>query len=139
MDREWIRSRLKTANADAAACAAEIKATGGTNYSLLRSLVLRYIEIRYFLNEKELLSENLYELAETAVAKTFSIKREGLADIDIPGSCIGASSATSKKILLLLALCRDLGISMDPAEAVTLQTVDQLTHYIESILKSTDK
>ena len=139
MDREWIRSRLKAANKDAALCAAEIKATEWANYSRLRSLILRYIGIRFFLDENELLSENLYSLAEAAVAKTFSIKREGLAEIDIPGSCTGASSAASKKILLLLALCRDLGISTDPVEAFTLQTVDQLTHYIESILKSTDK
>lgn len=135
MDRTLIRQRLMDANRDAKICAGEILAAGKRDCDLIYPLILRYISIRYFLDETELQSDNLYELAETSVSKILAIKREKLADIDIPGTCTGASSATSKKILLLLALCRDLGIPPEPEKAVNLQTVDQLARYVALALQ----
>ena len=135
MDRTLIRQRLINANRDAKACSEEILAADSTNHQRMRSLILRYISIRYFLDADELHTDDLYELAEIAVAKTLAIKREKLADVDIPGTCTGASSATSKKILLLLALCRDLGITPEPEQAVNLQTIDQLARYVEFALQ----
>lgn len=135
MDRTLIRQRLMNANRDAKACAEEILASDKSDHSLKCALIFRYVSIRFFLDQEELLTDNLYELAEIAVSKTLAIKREKLADIDIPGTCTGASSATSKKILLLLALCRDLGITPEPEQAVNLQTVDQLACYVELALQ----
>lgn len=135
MDRTSIRQRLISANHDAKACAGDILAADYTNHQLMRALILRYISIRYFLDEDELHTDNLYGLAEAAVAKTLAIKREKLADVDIPGTCTGTSSAASKKILLLLALCRDLGIPPEPEQAVRMQTVDQLACYVELTLQ----
>lgn len=141
MDRDLIRRRLMNASHEAQVCASEILAADKTDHHLIRSLVLRYISIRFFLDEEEMCSDNIYELAEIAVAKTMAIKREKLADIDIPGTCTGASSATSKKILLLMALRRDLALELDPEQAVELNTVDQIAYYIESKLSQsiTDK
>lgn len=119
------------ANRDAQACAQEILTADKTNHEQMLAFIRRYISIRYFLDEDEMCTNNLYELAETAVAKTLSIKREKLADIDIPGTCTGASSAISKKTLLLMAFRRDLGIDLDPEQAANIQTTDQLAQHIE--------
>lgn len=131
MDRELIRRRLMNASHEAKVCAGELLAADKSDHPLVHSLLLRYISIRYFLDEDEMRTDDLYELAEISVAKTMAIKREKLADIDIPGTCTGASSATSKKILLLMALRRDLVLSLDPERAADLKTVDQLAAYIE--------
>lgn len=136
MDRALIRQRLMRASQDAQLCAQDILAADLSDHHMITALVSRYISIRYLLDAGEMRTNNLYELAEIAVAKTMAIKREKLADIDIPGTCTGASSATSKKILLFLALRRDLGMELEPEKAVELQTVDQLAHYIELTLSS---
>lgn len=136
MDRALIHQRLMNANRDAQRCAQELIAADQTDHALIQSLLFHYISIRFFLEPEELLTDDLYGLAEIAVAKTLAIKREKLAEIDIPGTCTGASSATSKKILLLLALRRDLGIDLTPEQAVKLQTVNQLARHIERALQA---
>lgn len=89
----------------------EIKNTSFKNGIELHTLLYPYILCKYSLLGD---CEDIYDLntlAEMSVAKTIRLTKTDAFKADSSASCEGTTSAMNKKVLLLMALQKELGIS----------------------------
>lgn len=85
-----------------------------------------YIRLRYLLDDDPFWDDDLEGYAKYSIRKT--IERSGdpakLRDLGI--NCAGASSSTTKHILLVISLRKGLGIELDSDEAMQAKTTRDL-------------
>jgi len=55
---------------------------------------------------------------------------------DLGINCAGASSATTKRLLLLISLRKGLEIDLDPEAAASVETLGELAGLLQSALRS---
>lgn len=103
--------------------------------------VKTYVRCRFLLLDEEFESESLVELSEFGLRKLLKLQKdEDLQEVSI--TCTGSSSKSRRKVLLMLAIRKELGFSWDPVESAQIETLSQLTEGIirhleeESTLKS---
>ena len=77
---------------------------------------------------------NLTELAELSVAKTIRMTKEESRQLDGAHSCEGTTSAMNKKVLLLMALQKGLGIKFLPDTTADLTDTRQIAQEVWHLL-----
>ena len=77
---------------------------------------------------------NLTELAELSVAKTIQMPKEESRQLDGAHSCEGTTSAMNKKVLLLMALQKGLGIKFLPDTTADLTDTRQIAQEVWHLL-----
>lgn len=77
---------------------------------------------------------NLTELAELSVAKTIRMPKEESRQLDGAHSCEGTTSAMNKKVLLLMALQKGLGIKFLPDTTADLTDTRQIAQEVWHLL-----
>ena len=77
---------------------------------------------------------NLTELAELSVAKTIQMPKEESRQLDGAHSCEGTTSAMTKKVLLLMALQKGLGIKFLPDTTADLTDTRQIAQEVWHLL-----
>ena len=82
---------------------------------------------------------NLTELAELSVAKTIRMPKEESRQLDGAHSCEGTTSAMNKKVLLLMALQKGLGIKFLPATTADLTDTRQIAQEVWHLLAAGSK
>lgn len=82
---------------------------------------------------------NLTELAELSVAKTIRMPKEESRQLDGAHSCEGTTSAMNKKVLLLMALQKGLGIKFLPDTTADLTDTRQITQEVWHLLAAGSK
>lgn len=82
---------------------------------------------------------NLTELAELSVAKTIRMPKEESRQLDGAHSCEGTTSAMNKKVLLLMALQKGLGIKFLPATTADLTDTRQIAREVWHLLATGSK
>lgn len=99
------------------------------NYEMVDSVVHDYVLTRFLLDGQGVGTENISELSKLSLES--ALARFDAGDLtDLSLTCTGASSASTKKILLLLSLNRGLEITISPAEAVEIETISQLSRAV---------
>lgn len=105
-----------------------------------RSRTFLYVQLRgyvcskFMLEPDECASDSLTALSEASVAKVARIPQGEVAERDLSMNCAGISSVETKKILLIIALSRALGIKLPPSLATEAETVDDLAAAVETAL-----
>ena len=82
---------------------------------------------------------NLTELAELSVAKTIRMPKEESRQLDGAHSCEGTTSAMNKKVLLLMALQKCLGIKFLPDTTADLTDTRQIAQEVWHLLAAGSK
>lgn len=82
---------------------------------------------------------NLTELAELSVAKTIRMTKEESRQLDGAHSCEGTTSAMNKKVLLLMALQKGLGIKFLPDTTADLTDTRQIAQEVWHLLAAGSK
>ncbi len=77
---------------------------------------------------------SLDELAERSVAKTIRMTGSDAFKADSKASCEGTTSAMNKKVLLLMALQRELGIRFSPGRTADLTDTKMLAEELWNLL-----
>ena len=72
----------------------------------------------------------LYDLAELSVAKAIKLSKEQAIAYDNKASCDGATSAMNKKVLLLMAIQKELNIKFPLDEVVQIKDTKKLTSVV---------
>lgn len=109
------------------------------SHTFLYVQLLGYVCSKFMLELGECDSESLSELSAASISKVARIPRGGLAEQDISMNCAGISSVETKKILLLIALQRSLGIQIDPDLVPMIRTVDDLADIVKRALEEQGK
>lgn len=109
------------------------------SHTFLYVQLLGYVCSKFMLELGECDSESLLELSAASISKVARIPRSGLAERDISMNCAGISSVETKKILLLIALQRSLGIQIDPDLVPVIRTVDDLADIVKRALEGQGK
>ena len=72
----------------------------------------------------------LDDLAELSVAKAIKLSKEQAIAYDNKASCDGATSAMNKKVLLLMAIQKELNIKFPLDEVVQIKDTKKLTSVV---------
>lgn len=102
------------------------------SHVFLRSQLQGYVCSKFMLEPGECDSEVLAELSAASIAKVVKLPKGQLAKQDLSMNCAGVSSVETKKILLLIALQRALGIQIDPDLAPEIRTMDDLAALVKN-------
>ena len=97
-------------------------------YGHIRSYVL----MKFLLGENEESTE-LDELAVKSIRRAMELSGGDLSKSDVSQGCAGATSAVTKKVLLLLAIQKELNIKFDPSESADIETLRQLSEKIKTL------
>ena len=126
MDNDSIKELIiyskKAAEIDMEAIHARIPLT----YAFFRRKLRDFVLHKYLLKEEELPSEDFSDITELSLSKSMKISPELVKEFDLANSCDGVSSAMAKKVLLFMAIQRELGIELQPLETARLKTLDEL-------------
>lgn len=128
MTIEQFERELKQNAVRCDALAEEIRG-GERTCERIYPLIRRYVFLKFMLFDAAETSDDILELAQRSVETIAQLKKGGLKFTDHSGTCGSVSSAVTKKILLLLALQRALGIQFEKHEAADIDTISQLTRH----------
>lgn len=97
----------------------------------LRTIIAKYVQIRYLLTDEDMqVTEHFNGLGEISLSRGLGLPVEVIRTSELDAKCQGTSSAMSKKILLVIALNKLLGITIDATTTADITTVTQLAHEV---------
>ena len=120
--KELILSSKRVAAEDMAAIQAQQPLTKAFFARKLRDFVLH----KYMLSPEMELPENFSALTELSLSRSMKISPELVKEFDLAKSCDGASSAMAKKVLLFMAIQRELGIQLPAMASARITTIHDL-------------
>lgn len=126
-DRKAIFQRVSTAAWDARRWVLAFQALDRPTPEDVLPLVRNYVRDKFLLSPEDGEAEELMTLADLSLRKILRLKKEGKLLGDISRGCSGASSLITKKVLLMKAVQEDFKITLTPAQAAGIQTLEQLT------------
>jgi len=133
MPVDSIKDRIIIANREASAVMETIKSSPKLAKDEFYQLIRQYILIKFFLSDEACTEDNIIELSELSIQRVLKISKGNLKAADISVHCAGTSSVIDKKVLLLLAIQKQLGIKFNPDETSNAETIRQLSDLIYRI------
>lgn len=101
----------------------------GEDYAQVYRHLREYVRCRFMLTDEDYWSDDLKQLSEYSIRKLMRLQTdEPLHDISM--TCTGASSTSTRKVLLLIAIQKRLGFRFAYAESPEIETIPQLAHAI---------
>lgn len=101
----------------------------GEDYDRVYRYLREYVRCRFMLVDEDYWSDDLKQLSEYSIRKLVRLQAdEPLHDISM--TCTGASSTSTRKVLLLIAIQKKLGFRFDYAESPEIETIPQLARAI---------
>lgn len=101
----------------------------------LHEILKEYVRIRFLLTEEDVAeSEHFKYLGELSIARGLGVSTDKVRKTELDSKCAGTSSAMTKKILLVVALGKALGIKTDPDRNADITTISELSHEVRAIL-----
>ena len=94
-----------------------------------------YIRLRYLLDDDPYWSDDLDEYTKYSIKKIMERSGDEVKLRDLGINCAGASSAMTKRLLLIISLRNGLGIDLDPEAAASVETVYELASLLQSALR----
>jgi hypothetical protein len=81
---------------------------------------------------------SLNKLSELSVARAIRLSEEGIKKIDNPATCEGTTSAMNKKVLLLMAIQKELNFKYPIEIIANIETTMDLADAVYKALKGMD-
>ena len=125
-DTEHIREMILDAKRLAAADMAEIRARDALSFDFFAEKLRDFVLHKYHLPTDAPLPENFSALTELSLSNSMKISPELVKEFDLAKSCDGASSAMAKKVLLFMAIQRELGIELPAMATARITTIREL-------------
>lgn len=129
-NRRNARELLLRAKEESARCCREIEAARPLEREYLYRRLREYVLSRFLLEPDEAGSEELDELARRSLAQSMRISPDLAREFDTARSCSSASSAMVKKVLLLLAIQRDLRVELPAEGSASPRTLRDLADFV---------
>ena len=130
-----MKSRLMDHQARAQTEITYIKEHPGLSREELHEHIYEYVLFKYNLSGEVKEVFQLSELADLSVAKAIRLSREQSVAYDNKASCDGATSAMNKKVLLLMAIQRELGIQFPLDQTAGITTTWRLAEVVKEQLE----
>lgn len=89
-------------------------------------LFLRYMCAKFLLEPEEITTDNFYEICQISAEKASKLPHGSIDAAESASKCGGATTAMNKKILFLLAVNREYGITLTADDSVRIDTFTQL-------------
>lgn len=125
-DTNSIKELILSSKRVAAADMAEIKSRAPLSKDLFTRKLRDFVLHKYMLSPEAELPEDFSALTELSLAQSMKISPELVKEFDLAKSCDGASSAMAKKVLLFMAIQRELGIELPAMETARIKTLREL-------------
>ncbi len=125
-DTEQIKQLILSSKRLAAADMAEIKAALPLTREHFAEKLRAYVLHKYMLDPAAALPEDFSALTDLSLARSMRISPELVREFDLAKSCDGASSAMAKKVLLFMAIQRELGIELPAMESARVTSLAAL-------------
>ena len=101
----------------------------------LAQTLREYVRLRYLLEESDMQENDHFNyLGEVSLARGLGLSVDAVRKSELDSKCEGTSSTMAKKILLIIALGKTLGIETDPERNADITTIAELADYIYEIL-----
>ena len=94
-----------------------------------------YIRLRYLLDDDSYWSDDLDEYSKYSIKKMMERSDDEVKLRDLGINCAGASSAMTKRLLLIISLRKGLDVELDPEAAASVDTVCELASLLQSALQ----
>ena len=132
LDKNGIAGRLARADRLAEEQLNILKGLEHPALSDYESAIRNYILTKFLLDDEDVETDSLNELAEISVKKAFSLKPVGNEHdmLDISGHCGSVSSAATKKVLLLVALQKAMEVDLTVVNTAYIDTTKELAAII---------
>lgn len=95
--------------------------------------VRNYVLSKYLL-PPECCEDSIRELAVLSLARTMKLDKNVIRNLDTATPCDHATSESTKKVLLLYAVQKDLELPPAPEKISKVETVSQLAEYVYTSL-----
>lgn len=130
-DREQVFSLIQASRKAAALQISQLKAEKALNYTMVDRYLRAYILSKYLLSEQELPEGEVFsDIVRASLAKSMKISGKLVEQFDRAQSCDGTTSAMAKKILLILAIQRELEILLDETACAKIATLSDFTRLV---------
>lgn len=129
---EKLRTKLLQSKRDAQRYAEEINRCRREKAEFPMDSLKGYIRSKFILNEEDMQVEKISELAKLSVARQHHIE---LKDIKYKDGldCAGATSSMTKKILLIMAIEKDMEVFFTEEQSGEIETVSDIAQLIQTI------
>ncbi len=129
-DRKKIVEKLLSKAKEASYQEAKIiKEEANPTYDFIFGHVKAYV-LSKFLLSPDCQEENIKALASLSLAKTMKIDKNIIHELDTATPCDHATSQSTKKVLLLYAVQKDMELMPDPEKISQVQTLSDLAKYV---------
>ncbi len=134
--RKKIVARLLSASKQATAEEAEIlKNEPAPTLEFVYEHIRKYVLYKYLLSQ-ECEEDSIRELARLSLARTMKIDKDVIRNLDQATPCDHATSESTKKVLLLYAVQKDLELKPNPEKIAKIETVSALADYVYAAITS---
>lgn len=107
-----------------------------SNEHSLCETVREYVRLRYLLEPEDMLeTEYLNHLGEASIARGLGVSIEQVRRNELDSKCEGTSSSMTKKILLVIAINKALGIDIDAETTANVTTITELCDAVRAQLE----
>ncbi len=93
-----------------------------------------YIRLKFLIEDDPFWDDDIAAVAAYSIRKTIEQSGDPAKLSDLGINCAGASSATTKHLLLIISLKRGLGIEIDPDEVASATKAAQLADLLRGAL-----
>lgn len=115
-------------------CMNRLKNTKYESAEALHEDLYDFVLAKYLLTGDVIDVYNLTELAELSVAKSIKLTKINAFKADSAHSCEGTTSAMNKKVLLMMVLQKQLGITFPPETSAEITTTLLLAEEIFKLI-----
>lgn len=132
--RKKLVERLLSAAKEATEREAQIiKKEQAPTLDFIYDHVRKYVLSKYLL-PAECCEDSIRELATLSLARTMKLDKNVIRNLDTATPCDHATSESTKKVLLLYAVQKDLELPPAPEKISKVETVSQLAEYVYTML-----
>lgn len=89
-------------------------------------LFFKYMCAKFLLEPDEITTDNFFEICQISAEKASKLPHGSIDAAEAASKCGGATTAMNKKILFLLAVNREYGITLTAEDSVQIDTFTQL-------------
>lgn len=100
-------------------------------------LFLGYLCGKFFLNPEDVDTDDFYQICQYSVERASHYPPGAIDAAEFASKCGGATTATNKKVLFIMAIRRELHIPLTVEEAVSIGTLSQLISCCYGYLEET--
>lgn len=121
-----LEKRYEVAEREAKLIAERLNAGALPSFEEFEEAVHGYVRARMLLAPEDELVDSLNALGQMNLARALGVSVPDLSRIDMEAKCGGTSAVMTKKILLIVALNRDLGVKIAPEVAADITKLSDL-------------